>query len=333
MGTPSKGGVKVQRKAPGDVLCVKERYSELVGCLMYLAGCPRPDAVPQAEVLVWYMSASRQWHWHTGRGCRGTCEGRHRMESGIAETATGTRAISCRLREKRDPVARDDTAKKWARLLGHARFATQSAGTLSSVASLHQATASTRTAVQSRSTRVSYYLRLQPALEARQPRPKTCRRQRRARRRCAASQAPPGPRTGVELTCAHRESTARACWSCIRIWGCMHAASRLVSIVVHHVVQEHLHRERLQLSTAVRTAATSQAFDPGIQPHPDGCSSTASCSRVQIMYMPLIRVSFSATHHQIRLNQGRRLKVPRYIEACLSSLYNKQVPASTGCHS
>lgn len=73
---PSGSRAKVLPLAPGlqlvregDAMSVDEGlFGELIGCLLYLASCTRPDIAQAVGTLARFMSAPKQQHWHAAMG-------------------------------------------------------------------------------------------------------------------------------------------------------------------------------------------------------------------------------------------------------------------------
>ena len=64
---PLTPGLQLQRE--GDAMSVDEcLYGELIGCLLYLASCTRPDIAQAVGTLARFMSAPKQQHWLAAKG-------------------------------------------------------------------------------------------------------------------------------------------------------------------------------------------------------------------------------------------------------------------------
>ena len=62
--TPAEPGVELRRAAAGDAALAPEvPYAQVVGKLMFLAGCTRPDIMQPVAALARYMAAPRESHW------------------------------------------------------------------------------------------------------------------------------------------------------------------------------------------------------------------------------------------------------------------------------
>jgi hypothetical protein len=75
---PMSTGFKLTREGDEPLDTTVYRYSELVGGLMYLATCTRPDIAQAVGALARYMSAPQKQHWeaakHLLRYVRGTVD-------------------------------------------------------------------------------------------------------------------------------------------------------------------------------------------------------------------------------------------------------------------
>jgi hypothetical protein len=66
--TPSESGVELRRDAPGDTaLPLAVPYAQVVGKLMFLAGCTRPDIMQPVAALARYLAIPRESHWRTAK--------------------------------------------------------------------------------------------------------------------------------------------------------------------------------------------------------------------------------------------------------------------------
>ena len=66
--TPLSASIKLV-KEPGELLdTIQFPYSELIGSLLYLAVCTRPDIAQAVGALARYMSAPAEQHWSAAKG-------------------------------------------------------------------------------------------------------------------------------------------------------------------------------------------------------------------------------------------------------------------------
>jgi hypothetical protein len=64
---PLTPGLQLVRE--GDAMSADEAlFSEVIGCLLYLASCTRPDIAQAVGALARFMSAPKQQHWHAAIG-------------------------------------------------------------------------------------------------------------------------------------------------------------------------------------------------------------------------------------------------------------------------